>query len=179
MLCGSPVLISWSQTSQWSHGPKLKRTKHQCLVKGMPGRPELIITREQLEYLWGMHFSWTQISGLLGVSRMTVYRRRRGFGVEELSHPGRDVSTGSFISYFSEWVKKCGHWPTTCNGVCYSQTKGTWCYPCNWPIEHCAQMEGDSYWSTSLCCSWSQLLCHVGECCMRWVSVMVFSMWNR
>ena len=40
------------------------------------GRPRFVITRGQLEYLRSLLFSWTQIASLLGVSRMTVYRRR-------------------------------------------------------------------------------------------------------
>jgi len=43
------------------------------------GRPRFDITRDQLEYLSSLSFNWTQISALLGVSRMTVYRRRAEF----------------------------------------------------------------------------------------------------
>lgn len=39
------------------------------------GRPRFNITREQLEYLASMSFSWSQIAGMLGVSRNTIYRR--------------------------------------------------------------------------------------------------------
>lgn len=41
-----------------------------------PGRPHLQITQEQLEYLRSLSFSWTAISRMLGVSRMTLHRRR-------------------------------------------------------------------------------------------------------
>ena len=37
----------------------------------------------QLEYLRSLLFSWTEISSLLGVSRMTVYRRRAECGLLE------------------------------------------------------------------------------------------------
>jgi len=43
------------------------------------GRPRFDITRDQLEYLSSLSFNWTQISALLGVSRMTVYRQRAEF----------------------------------------------------------------------------------------------------
>lgn len=43
---------------------------------GGPGRPKFSISREQLEYLSSMSFSWTHIAQILGVSRMTIYRRR-------------------------------------------------------------------------------------------------------
>ena len=40
------------------------------------GRPRFNIQREQLLYLSSLGFSWANIASLLGVSRMTVYRRR-------------------------------------------------------------------------------------------------------
>ena len=43
---------------------------------GQRGRPRLMISEYQLEYLCSLSFSWTEIASLLGVSRMTVYRRR-------------------------------------------------------------------------------------------------------
>lgn len=45
------------------------------------GRPRFDIERDQLEYLASMGFSWTKIADILGVSRMTVYRRRREYGL--------------------------------------------------------------------------------------------------
>lgn len=50
----------------------------------LPGRPKALITQEQLVYLRSMSFSWVQISRLLGVSYMTVYRRRLEFGLVNL-----------------------------------------------------------------------------------------------
>ena len=50
-------------------------------------RPRFEITRAQLDYLRSLSFSWTEIAHLLGVSRMTVYRRRVEYGLmEEPSH---------------------------------------------------------------------------------------------
>ena len=49
-----------------------------------PGRRRFSITKEQLEYL---HFSWTEIARILGVSRMTVHRRRAEYGM--LSNPSQ------------------------------------------------------------------------------------------
>ena len=48
-----------------------------------PGRPRFDISREQLQYLRSMSFTWVQISEILGVSYMTVYRRRREYGMME------------------------------------------------------------------------------------------------
>ena len=47
------------------------------------GRPRFDISRQQLIYLRSMSFSWVQIASLLGVSRMTIFRRRREFGLTE------------------------------------------------------------------------------------------------
>ena len=38
------------------------------------GRPRFQISRDQLLYLMSLSFKWTEISALLGVSRMTIYR---------------------------------------------------------------------------------------------------------
>ncbi len=45
------------------------------------GRPRFDIEKDQLVYLSSMGFSWTNIAKILGVTRMTVYRRRRELGV--------------------------------------------------------------------------------------------------
>ena len=45
------------------------------------GRPKFEINKEQIQYLRSMSFSWVQISKLLGVSYMTLYRRRQEYGL--------------------------------------------------------------------------------------------------
>lgn len=47
------------------------------------GRPRFLVSADQLEHLRALSFSWTYISSLLGVSRMTVYRRRAECGLVE------------------------------------------------------------------------------------------------
>eukprot|EP00794_Sanderia_malayensis_P012547 gene12547-13833_t len=47
------------------------------------GRPYLDITRDQLEHLRSIHFSWKNIAELLNVSYSTVKRRRKEFEMEE------------------------------------------------------------------------------------------------
>ncbi len=42
------------------------------------GRPKFQITRQQLEYLRSMSFKWVQIAEIVGVSYMTILRRRQG-----------------------------------------------------------------------------------------------------
>ena len=63
---------------------------------GGPGRPRFNITKEQLQYLSSMSFSWSHIATLLGVSRMTVYRRRVEFGL--LFDPEARISNDELIS---------------------------------------------------------------------------------
>ena len=46
------------------------------VLRSSRGRPHFDITREQLVYLASMSFTWTGISKMLGVSRMTIYRRQ-------------------------------------------------------------------------------------------------------
>lgn len=58
-----------------SSGPSLQRDPSQR------GRPPYIISREQILYLRELQFTWQDIASLLGVSRMTVYRRRRELGI--------------------------------------------------------------------------------------------------
>ena len=68
------------------------------LHTGQRGRPEFCVTRDQLEYLRALSFSWTDIAYLLGVSRMTIYRRRRDHGL--LGEPNTiptDVELGAII----------------------------------------------------------------------------------
>ena len=41
------------------------------------GHPRVVMSQEQLLYLCSLNFSWTQIAKLIGVSRVTLFRRRR------------------------------------------------------------------------------------------------------
>ena len=45
------------------------------------GRPKFHISKDQLTLLRNLSFSWTRIAGMLGVSRMTIYRRRRVYNL--------------------------------------------------------------------------------------------------
>ena len=63
-------------------------------------RPPLQILKDQLEYLRSLSFSWTQIASLLGVSRMTIFRRRQEFGL--LDEPTRTLSDAELRLKISE-----------------------------------------------------------------------------
>ena len=64
------------------------------------GRPQFIISKEQLEYLRSMSFSWTSIASLLGVSRMTIFRRREEFGL--INEPDRTLTDSELTNKVSE-----------------------------------------------------------------------------
>lgn len=65
-----------------------------------PGRPRFHITQEQIQYLRSLSFSWTDISRLLGVSRMTLHSRQAEFGI--LSEPSHSASNVNLIEVIGE-----------------------------------------------------------------------------
>ncbi len=58
------------------------------------------ILKEQLEYLHSLSFSWTDIAQMLGVSRMTIYRRRLEYSM--LSEPINIVSDSTLYELVRE-----------------------------------------------------------------------------
>ncbi len=71
-------------------GPSLQRDSSQR------GRPPYIISHEQIVYLRELQFTWKDIAKLLGVSRMTLYRKRLELGI--LDH--NRCSLAFVISHF-------------------------------------------------------------------------------
>ena len=66
---------------------------------GTRGRPRFDVTKEQLEYLRSMSFTWTDIGNILGVSQMTLYRRRRDYGLDsEPTNPSSDADLSCVLS---------------------------------------------------------------------------------
>ena len=55
----------------------------QLIYTNQPGRPRFNVTAPQLQYLRSMSFTWVQIAEILGVSYMTVYRRRQELGISD------------------------------------------------------------------------------------------------
>lgn len=62
-----------------------------------PGRPSFTITQEQLVHLRSLFFSWTDISRMLGVSRMTLHRRREEYGM--LAEPSQSASEAQLDTF--------------------------------------------------------------------------------
>ena len=48
-----------------------------------PGRYRILVTRDQIEHLRSLHFSWEKIAKLLNVSTKTLKRRREEYGLSE------------------------------------------------------------------------------------------------
>ena len=57
-----------------------------------PRRPSLDVTKDQLEFLRSMHFSWQKIAQLLQVSVSTLQRRCRAFGTHNQLEQFSDIS---------------------------------------------------------------------------------------
>lgn len=71
------------------------------------GRPRFVISRDQLEYLRSLSFTWTDISALLGVSRMTLFRRRVEF--QMVSDPSRRVGDAELRTILSTIRQQLPH----------------------------------------------------------------------
>ena len=52
-------------------------------VREGPGRKRLQVSKDQLEHLRSLYFSWEKISSILNVSLSTIRRRRAEFGLSE------------------------------------------------------------------------------------------------
>ena len=83
----SQMFVQWQQhLNTIDEGQGAAQYRVPALTTSSRGRPPFIIAKEQLVYLRSLSFSWSAISSLLGVSRMTIYRRRRAYGMlDELS----------------------------------------------------------------------------------------------
>ena len=66
------------------------------IYTGNVGRPRFNVTQHQLQYLRSMSFSWVQISQMLSVSLMTLYRRRQEFGM--VGQPNRTITDSELCS---------------------------------------------------------------------------------
>ena len=50
---------------------------------GRRGQPRLEISKRQIEFLRELHFSWTKIAELLGISTKTLQRRHVEFQIDD------------------------------------------------------------------------------------------------
>ena len=67
---------------------------------GVPGRPRLLVDHDQIVCLRDMGFNWSEIARLLGISRMTLYRRRMELGITGSCYT--DISYHELCSVITE-----------------------------------------------------------------------------
>ena len=123
------------------------------------GRPRFIISKEQLEYLRSISFSWTDIALLLGVSRMTIFRRHEEFGL--LDELDRSLTGSELMAKVSE-IKNIlpdageklilGQLKSMVYSVTRARVRDT--QICR-PYQHCSWVAGGNYSSKTLLCSWT------------------------
>lgn len=74
------VVLSWQKWTDHSDALDTRRLVTQYVPPVIRhagrGRPKFHVTKEQLQYLRSLSFSWTAIAKMLSISRMTLYRRR-------------------------------------------------------------------------------------------------------
>ena len=76
--CMENLCDLWSEYCDQVVRPDISCVSYHTPVEhlGSRGRPRLCITQSQLQYLKSLAFTWSEIASILGVSRMTLYRRR-------------------------------------------------------------------------------------------------------
>ena len=73
------------------------------------GRPRFVISQEQLLYLRSLSFTWIEIATLLGVSQMTLYRRREEYGmVEDPRLVPSDAELAQLVRDIRQQLPYCG-----------------------------------------------------------------------
>ena len=65
-----------------------------------PGRPALIVQREQIEFLRELHFPWVKIARILGISESTLRRRRCELQLSDDDDQNFSELSGSYLSYY-------------------------------------------------------------------------------
>ena len=68
--------VKWQSYKEVLESGNLRRflANLEQRLTGRCGHPHFDVSKEQLEYLALLSFTWTEIAALLGISRMAVYR---------------------------------------------------------------------------------------------------------
>lgn len=69
---------------------------------GMRGRPKIHLDEDQLLYLQDLQFKWNDIAKMFGISRMTLYRRRKELGLLDTHPRYSSVSDNQLRTYVEE-----------------------------------------------------------------------------
>ena len=91
MFISLPCNCWWRHVALW----------HPNGIAHIRGRPSFEISEDQLLYLSSLSFTWTEIASLLGVSRMTIYRRRCNFNMLGLAR--NTVTDAQLRTMIREW----------------------------------------------------------------------------
>ena len=82
--------MSISQDATWMlfetttrNGQQISLSNEPAYDENLRGRPQFRVTKAQIESLREIGFSWTKIADLIGISRVTLYRRRRELEIGE------------------------------------------------------------------------------------------------
>ncbi len=91
---------------QWSYYDSLDRrsTEYHYVTpleySRHRGRPKFKISKEQLQHMRSLSFSWAAIADILMVSQMTIYRRKAEYGLLEEPHSAiHDTQLIEFVRY--------------------------------------------------------------------------------
>ncbi|PFX32689.1 hypothetical protein AWC38_SpisGene2508 [Stylophora pistillata] len=83
-------------------------------VSGL-GRKKYDITKEQLEHLRSLFFSWTQIANMLQVSISTIQRRRREFGLGDVFEGFSNITDDELDQIYLSITGNASEGPVTPN----------------------------------------------------------------
>lgn len=90
---------------------------------GGAGRPSFQIPQEMLENLKGLGFSWQKIADILGVSRWTINRRVREFGLQSMGKFD-PISDGDLDQIISSYMNENGKTTGQTYIIGYLRSKG-------------------------------------------------------
>lgn len=95
--CLHSYSLQWDQHIDHLHASDANISYSAPVSSRGRGRPRFTISRDQLVYLSSLNFTWTDISAMLGVSRMTIYRRRQEFGLVDVREQITDTNLHSLL----------------------------------------------------------------------------------
>ena len=71
---------------------------------GNPGKPKFEVSKDQIEFLREMHFSWAKIAELLGISPKTLSRRRKELEIEAERVEYNDI-TDQYLRFIMQEIR--------------------------------------------------------------------------
>jgi hypothetical protein len=76
------LVIRYSERLRWIEEREQDNSFHCGQERtGTPGRPRFVVSKPQIEGLQELGFSWSKIARMIGISRITLYRRRLALGI--------------------------------------------------------------------------------------------------